>query len=320
MSTRRDASGSRVGGRVPWPLYRTVAAALVAVVVGVVGVGGAFPFAAPEAPGHPAPVLRIATWNIAWLSSRNGAGEIRRAPADFERLRRYAERLDADIVALQEIEGVQAARRVFDPERYEFHFAAQSRRGGQAQRAGFAWRRSLIVTANPDVDSLALGGRSRRGADVTVHLAQGEIRLLSVHLKADCVSKPLTSPDTACRELASQEVALEAWIDARAREGRPFAVLGDFNRRFTARDPFWTALDDGDPPDATLTDAGFGRRPECWGGRYRSFIDHIVLGRRASQWLVPGSFTQQLYEPQDTPYESTLSDHCALLATLATGG
>jgi endonuclease/exonuclease/phosphatase family metal-dependent hydrolase len=290
-------------------------------------------FAAPATPSEPArpaaraagtaphapPSLRVATWNIAWLSSREGAGEIRRAPADFERLRRYAERLDADIVALQEIDGVQAARRVFDPERYDFHFAAPSGRSGQAQRAGFAWRRSLRVTVNSDVDSLALAGRLRRGADVTVHLAPGDLRLLSVHLKADCVSKPLTSSDAACRELRDQEVALESWVDARAREGRPFAVLGDFNRRFTAHDPFWTALDDGDPPDATLTDAGEGRRPLCWGGRYRTFIDHIVLSRRAAAWLVPDSFTQQLYEAQDELYESTLSDHCALRATLDPG-
>jgi endonuclease/exonuclease/phosphatase family metal-dependent hydrolase len=274
---------------------------------------------AASAPAAPAPAaLRLATWNIAWLSSRDGAGEIRRAPADFERLRRYAQRLDADIVALQEIDGVQAARRVFDAERYDFHFAAPSGRTGQAQRTGFAWRKSLRVTVNSDLDSLALAGRLRRGADVTVHLASGDLRLLSVHLKADCVSKPLTS-DAACRALRDQEVALESWVDARAREGRPFAVLGDFNRRFTAHDPFWTALDDGDPPDAALTDAGWGRRPLCWGGRYRTFIDHIVLSRRAAAWLVPDSFTQQLYEAQDEPYASTLSDHCALLASLDPG-
>jgi endonuclease/exonuclease/phosphatase family metal-dependent hydrolase len=301
MSTPRDARLQLVGA----------CCALLAAVLALAGAPAHRPAAAPP--------LRLATWNIAWLSSQDGAGQIPRSPADYERLRRYAERLEADVVALQEIDGVQAARRVFDAGTYEFHFAAPAGGKGQAQRAGFAWRRTLRVTVNDDVDGLALGGRSRRGADVSVHLPQGDLRLLSIHLKADCVAKPLTSPLAACRELAEQEVALERWVDARAREGRPFVVLGDFNRRFNAHDPFWSALDDGDPPEATLTDTGSGRRPACWGGRYHVFIDHIVLSRGAAAWLVPDSFTQQVYEPQDAPYEKTLSDHCALLATLQPG-
>jgi len=253
--------------------------------------------------------LRIASWNIAWLAARDRDGAVPRREADYARLRGYASRLDPDVVALQEAEGVAAARRVFDPDRYLFAFAAG---GGSAQRAGFAWKRGLQVTRHPDVSALALGGRSRAGADITVHTERGDLRLLSIHLKAGCPGGRLDGGDAACRLLAEQGRALETWIDARAGEGGAFGVLGDFNRRFTGRDPFWVDLDDSDPPEADLHDAGFGRRPPCWNGRYAQYIDHIVLSRTAAAWLVPGSFRQQVYDEADAPWEGVLSDHCPI--------
>jgi len=258
-------------------------------------------------------LLRLASWNIEWLAARDGAGAVPRSSADYDRLRRYGERLDADVVALQEVEGAGAARRVFDPARYAFQFAAG---GGSVQRAGFAWKKALRVTVNPDFAAIGLDGRSRRGADITVHGAHGDLRLLSVHLKSGCASGRLEGPETACVMLKEQGRRLEEWIDARAREKVPFAVLGDFNRRFTPKDPFWNDLDDGEPPEAHLLDAGFGRRPPCWGGRYRQFIDHIVLSRTAATWLVPNSFAQAVYDGVDEKNAAVLSDHCPIAALL----
>ena len=44
--------------------------------------------------------LRIATWNLEHLAEEEGAGCRERNEADYALLRRYAERLDADVVAL----------------------------------------------------------------------------------------------------------------------------------------------------------------------------------------------------------------------------
>ncbi len=114
--------------------------------------------------------------------------------------------------------------------------------------------------------------------------------------------------------------ALEAWIDARARDGTPFAVAGDFNRRFTPADPLWTAIDDGDPPEARLTDAARGMRSRCWGGEHPALIDHIVLSRQVSPWIIPGSVEQVVFEDADLSRKRTLSDHCPLAVTLDIGG
>ena len=77
---------------------------------------------------------------------------------------------------------------------------------------------------------------------------------------------------------------LEAWIDARWREGTPLVVLGDFNRamdRHGPRDHLWRALDDGDPPGLKLYRLPNGRESACWRGtsrHHRHPIDFFVFG------------------------------------------
>jgi hypothetical protein len=113
--------------------------------------------------------------------------------------------------------------------------------------------------------------------------------------------------------------ALEAWIDARAREETPYVVVGDFNRHLGREDDLWRELDDGDPPGVRLLDAGAGQRPPCWDRRHREYIDHIVLGGESASWLVPGSFAQVVYSPEDAAWRAKLSDHCPILADLSVG-
>jgi len=268
--------------------------------------------AAAPPPAAAAPALKIATWNIEWLTTRDSRG--RRTPASYAALREYARALDADVIALQEVDGAEAATLVFDPGAYRFHFTHDA---DNVQRAGFAWKKELDVTPNADVKALAMNGR-RPGADVTLRAAGRELRLLSIHLKSGCQERQLSDADEDCAILRRQLPALEAWIDDRAREAVPFAVLGDFNRAFGARDEFWPEIDDATPASSDLTDAGAGAKPACWNGRYQRFIDHIVLSRDAAGWLAPGSFRELVFEANGDPHGG-LSDHCALSVVLGDG-
>jgi hypothetical protein len=63
------------------------------------------------------PAIRLATWNLEHLAERDGAGCRPRIEADYAMLRAHAERLEADVVAFQEVESAAAARRVFPAER-----------------------------------------------------------------------------------------------------------------------------------------------------------------------------------------------------------
>lgn len=294
--------------------------------------------------------LKIATWNLEWLISPaafkelkagcapdGGAvrGDTRRLPCDvanrFERssrdfsvLARYARELDADVVALQEVDGVSAARLVFPG--YEFCFTARR----HVQNTGFAVRRGLPYRCGPDAQTLSLRDSLRRGAELVLFPGERrEVRLLSVHLKSGCRSKSLASGDKACRDLARQAPELEAWIDTQARANRRFAVLGDFNRDLLAeesrrpsdaRGSLWSGLDDADPPEADLANAAAGEAfRNCVPGQaYRSYIDYIVLSRTLAAERVPGSFSRVTYSAEDARH-SKLSDHCPVAIRLGIG-
>jgi endonuclease/exonuclease/phosphatase family metal-dependent hydrolase len=268
--------------------------------------------------GAPAPLV-LASFNMEHLAERDGEGCRPRVEADYAALRDYVGRIGADVVALQEVESAEAAQRVFAPDAWVVVVETRSGSGRSSacrglagstltdQKTGFAVRRGLAFERLPDVTALQLGGADlRSGVDLLVRPAAGpELRLLSVHLKSGCSSG---QAQPACPVLFEQAPKLEAWIDARARETRPFLVLGDFNRRLALPDdPVWTDWDDGDPADADLTLAAGEQKARC-NPRFPEFIDHIVLDRRASQRLE--QFDETLFEGP------ALSDHCAISVRL----
>lgn len=122
-------------------------------------------------------VLRIATWNIEHLSRINGQGKMPRGDEDYAALKLYASLLNADIVALQEVDGEEAAKRIFDSTVFDFHFA-QSR---SKQNVGFVVRKGVEWEPRPDFDILNVGS-VRPGVRITLFPDYEPIELLGVHL------------------------------------------------------------------------------------------------------------------------------------------
>ena len=302
-------------------------------------------------PGRAGDSLRLATWNFEWLvapenfvalkrtcvpqgASPGGrrrtlpcdaAARLERSTADFEAIARYARQLDADVVALQEVDGPSAARRVF-PKGYRFCFT-----GAEAvQNVGFAVRDGIPFRCGPDLVELSLDGRVRRGAELRLYPGtSAEIHLLAVHLKSGCGKRTLDVPREACAQLARQVPVLERWIDAQAASGRPFAVLGDFNRELLwdtgpPRTPdgaprtLWSEIDDGDPPEADLVNAAEGERfVNCHPGQnFSGYIDHILLSRSLAARKVPGSFHRVTFDPAEALHRK-LTDHCSIAVDVA---
>lgn len=252
--------------------------------------------------------LTIATWNIQWLNAQLHRGRVKRREGDYAALRRYAQALNADVIALQEVDGPIAAARVFPPDEYEYHFSTRR----SVTRVGFVIRKGIPWKANPDYAALDVG-KVPRGVDITLYPDTQPIRLLAVHLKSGCFrSGPLMGFSKACRTLRRQVPMLERWIDDRAREGVPFFVLGDFNRQFNHdNDAFWAEIDDGEPPNADLTNFTVGHIDECHDRKWPRFIDHIVADRLATELVLKRSFRQIVFTPQDTKAWK-LSDHCPI--------
>ncbi|MGD9596979.1 MAG: endonuclease/exonuclease/phosphatase family protein [Steroidobacteraceae bacterium] len=293
--------------------------------------------------------LKLATWNLEWLIAPEAfaalrasctpegvrppgnvraipcdvAAQLDRSRADFEALARYGRQLDADIVALQEVDGASAARRVFPG--YRFCFTARR----HVQNTGFAIRPGIPYRCGRDFTALSLGDSVRRGAELVVYPGERrEFRLLSVHLKSGCGTRLLNDRRKECAAVGRQAGILEGWIDREASAGRPFAVLGDFNRNLVrdtgpartesgARLRLWPEIDDGEPPEAELTNTATGARfVNCaMNQTFSGYIDYIVLSRSLAEHLVPGSFDRVTYRTADA-VRRKLSDHCPVSVRL----
>src|SRR3712207_1078243 len=277
--------------------------------------------------------IRVATWNIANLHHVVGEalrpGAAARSEEDHAVLRKYARRMNADIVALQEVNGPRAARLVFPAEEYDLFFSGRYAddlaAGRESDRiyTGFAVRRGIFdgITKR-DVASLGVqhtdGRLVRWGTEIMVERDGRRMRLLSVHLKSGCAQGSLENPtDNDCVTLAAQRAPLEQWIDEAARGTMPFAVLGDFNRRFDRfgqGDHFWGEIDDGDPAGLDLWRLPSGEESNCWRGTSRHFaqpIDFLVFDDRAWRKVAQATFREVTWDSEDQDVaRATPSDHC----------
>ena len=266
--------------------------------------------------------LKIAAWNIEHLMAEEGTGCKPREDEDYALVRHYAEQLDADVIALQEIENAAAAHRVFDPEEYAIEV---SRRNGADRgecwdhpgqtygplHTGFAIRHEVDYERHADVHNPSIDGR--HGVDVEIRMDGETLRLLSVHLRSGCLTNEHDARgEPACDTLHAQMDLVTDWLDARTREGQPAAALGDFNRRFTLPDDrLWARLSDGAPAEYTnLTE---GHEQICRGpNKGMPYIDHIILNPMA----VPYVASDLLPIAYDEPFDDAPSDHCPIAVRL----
>ncbi len=255
--------------------------------------------------------LKLATWNLEWLTlrERNLPQDVRpKRPQDIDLLQHYAADLNADVIGIQEVDGAAIAARVFPPDHYSIHMSHDH----VVQRVGVVVRRGIHYDVNRDVTELDVdpGGDLRSGVDITLQL-QPPLRVLVVHLKTGCFDDRLSGrTNRSCAELRDQLSPLVDWIRARHAEGIAFVILGDFNRHMDGRDQFWRTLSEAAP----LTRATEGRSSPCWGGE--AFIDHVVLGDAARDWLEPNSLRVLTYSETGAEWKERLSDHCPVSVRL----
>ena len=283
--------------------------------------------------------LKIATWNMEWFLTpatfntlKHGctrdesahrwnprsipcdvAATLERSATDIAGMVRVAERLDADVVAIEEVDAAEAAAQVF--RKYQFCFTG----GHEVQNTGFAIRRGLPYRCGPDLMELSLGDQLRRGATVVLYPGSSqELHLLAVHLKSGCARAPLDSSARACERLARQAPALREWIAAQQRAGSRFAVLGDFNRELQSErgDGLWARLGASGPETPLVNTAAGEAFRNCYAGQtHTGYIDYILLGTALAPALQRGSFERLTYSPADA-WRLKLSDHCPVAVRL----
>lgn len=140
------------------------------------------------------------------------------------------------LIAFQEVSGDDAIKLIM-PAGWEVKTSASLDGAPRIpQHVGIAWKKTAHSPRDfrPVMELSSIGSRPLRpGFQFTFDLDSVPVDGLVVHLKAGCRSSALNMPKTkaetdACPLLQQQVPVVEKWIDDRI--GKPFMVLGDFNR------------------------------------------------------------------------------------------
>ena len=281
--------------------------------------------------------LRIATWNMEWLSDKGDMIQGRRFHEDYLMMQNIAGVLNADLIAFQEVDSLHVLKNVFSPEKYNFYLSERADilkyRKNSQQFTGWVVKKHFSVQDRPDNRSLALPSLFRQH-----HLRYGSyielirpdepnLHLLSIHLKSGCFDKSPHS-NSACRKLARQINALVVWIKTRILLNQAFIIAGDFNHYLdTESDWVWKRLIDEvgiknlinltANTDAKCKVRHYNFRTRRWENRiYHTLIDHIIASPNAISQLHLLTSKQFQYS-YHTATKYRLPDHCPVYVDLA---
>ena len=268
--------------------------------------------------------LVLATWNAEHLALPSEKGCKPRDAQQIEQLKAYAEAVNADVFALQEVSSKEAVEQVFPASTWQVIMSAREdspsyecRGSGNTstqQKVAFAIRKSVPVDEVINYRDLASGLEGLRyGLGVKIDGPDGNLELLNVHLKSGCfVDDYSVSDSTSCQTFAQQASWLNQWMGDKQKRHQSYVVLGDFNHRISAPyNRFTRMLNAGEKAGgapAILTRDILGCHP-----RYPAPIDHIVAGGTGTENFAD----TKVHYFEDNSEQGMLSDHCAISTTLA---
>ena len=281
------------------------------------------------APYLSAQEVRVASWNIEHLAEHNKVGCVPRSTLDYEKLRNFSELLNADVIALQEVENTAAVERVFP--KSEWNIVLSDRPNSRSyncrgndqestqQRVAVVLRKGIKYQNKGSFEELGLKMEGLRyGVVVEIFGDRDTINLLALHLKSGCfVDDYSTSKLRACEVLETQIETLDDWIENSIIENKKFIVLGDFNSRLTVENSmFWNKLVNMDNMPIGIQN-GMQNLTGCH-PRYPDLIDHIILGPETSKLQIQNSQMVHFYSStgRHMAEEDMLSDHCPVSLVL----
>ncbi len=272
--------------------------------------------------------LTLSTWNTEWLTVNlnHKIDEARRKPEDFSALKSYFHKLDADLIAFQEVDN-QAAFKQISSSNYKILLSDRNlphNRNHQFpdinQFTGFAIRNNIPFSDPVDIDLYGKTNHKLRFAAYVILYPESRtpIHALSIHLKAGCMGK-FYSNKKACQTLLEQGENLNQWIKQRESQGDEYIIMGDFNHNLSyGGDWLWKEMTQGikqTPKLATRDTQAECKVPKRNNPKqlhqFRSVIDHIIVSSNLSVF----NAKQAVYDEQDV-LNYRLSDHCPVTAQL----
>lgn len=273
--------------------------------------------------------LKLASWNIEHLAENNDEGCVPRNNSDYAKLRDFARTIEADVVALQEVESAKAVARVFPEEKWhiivsdrpasESYACYRSGKKSTQQRVAVVIRKGIEYTDAGTFKELGLDNAGLRyGIMVKLFAGSDTLDIMAVHLKSGCFVDDYSLRETkACEIFKRQVPVLDSWVESRIKKNRAFVVLGDFNHRIAnPENKLWQVLTEMDSESVVIKNS-MENLKGCH-PKYPAPIDHIILGGGAEKFYVNESEAVYYYTetPESMTREDMLSDHCPISVVL----
>lgn len=252
----------------------------------------------------------MATFNIAWLGDGEGKDVISRTQEEYKLIADIINETSADIIALQEIENMQALNLllVHLPE-----YTAILGSNGKAQNVGFMYKKSLKVESLGEYAPIAIDpNRNRPGYVVKVKKGNFDCYMMSVHFKSTSRFDSTDEMRSESRKMRREQSAkAKFWMDSLRSNNidQDIFIVGDLND-FPKREkePTLQALSESN--DITFLTA------EMKSCKFRNFfvIDHIIASKQAHARFIKGSERIiDILSMHSKEVAEKISDHCPIV-------
>ncbi|QTH64579.1 endonuclease/exonuclease/phosphatase family protein [Psychrosphaera ytuae] len=270
--------------------------------------------------------LTIATWNLEHLAYPAEAGCRPRTSEEMAKLKAYANTINADIVAMQEVHSAQAVHQIFPASDWQVVMSGRAdnepfecRSNGNIstqQKVAFAVKKGLEIQNVDSKAEFALNSRGLRHAlEISVNSDLGPMSLLNVHMKSGCFVPDYAKSDKrSCQTYAQQAPILDEYVETKELGNTPYVILGDFNHRLAEPGNAMASLLEQNSNGSVSTLQNTTKSLKGCHQYYPVPIDHILMGK------VPQTVAKQsadVHHYQDMEPKRMLSDHCAVTLTLS---
>lgn len=257
--------------------------------------------------------ITLGTFNMEWFGDNSPDDRKPRTGTDDALLARLIRDMDADVLALQEIENAEALKRLLRllPE-YRFILGST----GGKQHVGFLYRLPVEIDNVQELAAIAVEeGRTRAGLLVRCGIGQTHWLMLVVHLKATSRADSTPALESRSRELRRlQATQIRVWADSVLEKTKEqnIIILGDWNdsprKKQSALDTLKSAL--------RLTFL----TSDCMSCIYSGLptIDHIVMSDSALRYVLHGTLRTVNFRAMLPDKEAQrVSDHCPVVIQIS---
>ncbi len=257
--------------------------------------------------------ITVGTFNIEWLG--DGIDDQKpRNKQEYAELARVIKELNADVLALQEIENQDAIKLVLN-NMPQYNAIILSTNG--KQNVGFLYKKDIKIINTLEYKPLqVIPNKTRSGFIVTAKKGNFDFKMMIVHLKSTSSFDNTNQLRQKSFQIRNVQVGiLNNWADSclKYTDERDLVILGDFNDHIYK-------------PNSQIIKFGENKKLVCLTKDLKSClrsdwytIDNIFVSKSVEKRVLTNSVAMENFKAYvEDKYKNSISDHCPVIIKLNT--